>query len=71
VNGPNPGKFAREAIDDFPGSIRGSVVDNNPFRRRIRLFQDGINRSLEILFLVANRRDDHVFWSLTNHEVEC
>ena len=36
VNGPNPGIFAREAINDFAGSIRGSVIDNDPFRGRIQ-----------------------------------
>src|ERR1019366_8953393 len=60
MNSLNPGESLRNGVDNSCGIIARAVIDYNPLDRLNRLPDNRVNRLLNVLLFVPDRRNDHV-----------
>lgn len=64
VYSANPGEPLGILIDYASGIVRGTIINDDPFRRLDRLASNGIDSRFDILFFIACRSDDRVLYVL-------
>jgi hypothetical protein len=64
MNDREPWKFAGKLIQYGAGSIYRAVVDDHPLQRQNGLPGDRSDRRLEMILLVTDGSDYHVFYVL-------